>query len=1336
MKKTLIIVIAAVVCLVGLLLLFLPSILSSDAGKNFLIHRIQQNTEATLTINEISLGWTKPQKIDGFHYEKKGDMVLSFESFTLDASFWNLLFRKGGLGETSLVKPQLILATNHVSPPPKISNHGPSTKKNSKKSNAVWKNLSGQITIQDGVFVVQKGGKDLMRVDDVDFLLGMSSKTFPLTVSGSGKTAYSQRLGSFQVKGTVESKEEIIDLESAEALQISGEANFINFPVATLDALTSLMHPEMQGIFQETFGDTLNLDLLVSKAGEGQNFSAQLRSPQMTASLFGSYQKGLIELRDSLKANGTLRPRFMQALFPDSPLVLIGESRVNINVSQLSLLFKNMKIYPKTMAIAGDINLQQAAFALATTRDSLLLDSFDFAFNTSSLEDQLLLSIESSFRFSSFPQTKMQGSTTLKGIFSQDDWITKLARLNLNMRNMPTALLDGLSSTEEKLQKWIGSNFDLTLNRFDQGGEKQFLIDGNSPLFNLSTSQFTLQDALVLKVPTTFTYQVTSTVFPELAHPMMITGNLQSLTLPLGAWKDAKLQMLLKSQDVQFANFYGLGALQLPQLEMKLKGTLSKQLEFQGQTQFDFAPQTWGQSLLGQTVGVKTSGHLKVQKEFEISPLNVTLDSSKFKSNIEGSLASSALTIRNPIDISFVLEPKDVNPILSKQGKFPLLAENTALNLQIQPGTFPINQGDGGNLELKIDGTIPTLKMIERKTKAPFAFENVDLNYDLSGRRNTSKIQLDAKALLDTQAAGGLSLLVTDNQGNLNPLKNPSQTQLKLERLSTLIIDAFLNMNGTLPPMVGNWLDFQLDVAKKGKGHELEVDVKSPHLTMKGSFDAEEKLELKNNRSPLKIDWDLSEEGALAYKRWRNPTLSSKPPAFEIIDRANLKFSVSPLELPLKSSDGLFPNVDMNLYLATFDADLRIDSLTFEQQKTKEVTELQRFDLSATKDQAPGPLSFKMQGNVSPEGSRQSGQIRGEGTLNDFLTEQGAVDLEDITASIHAEIQRLPTVFLDALSNIKDPSGIPPSAILGDLVNASFEAELIKENGKLTFDVDGTNCRAKMEGTVANGYLYLNEPLQAAMTISPKMNEILAKSAKVTVASLKNPIALYISEKGFNVPIKDLALRSTNLSYGMIDFGQITCRNTGSASDLSGIFKMEGNQNLISIWFAPMEFNVKSGLMYVDRTEILYNRAYQVALWGDINFVRRYVDMILGLTAQSLRAALGIGGLDPSYVLQVPVKGPFGNVQVDKGTATSRIALLIARKQVAPRAGVWGQVFGAIGGMADDQSNVPPPKPPFPWQNMLNLHEKTTTERDLKDRFKKKAKVYQREVKKYLAPQE
>ena len=67
MKKILIITFAALICFVGLLVLFLPSMLSSHAGKNFLIHRIQQDAQATVQISDVSLSWTRPQKIEGFN---------------------------------------------------------------------------------------------------------------------------------------------------------------------------------------------------------------------------------------------------------------------------------------------------------------------------------------------------------------------------------------------------------------------------------------------------------------------------------------------------------------------------------------------------------------------------------------------------------------------------------------------------------------------------------------------------------------------------------------------------------------------------------------------------------------------------------------------------------------------------------------------------------------------------------------------------------------------------------------------------------------------------------------------------------------------------------------------------------------------------------------------------------------------------------------------------------------------------------------------------------------------------------------------------------------------
>jgi len=1338
MKKIILIVIVALICLVGLFILFLPSILSSDAGKNYLIRQIEERTRSNVRIETISLSWTKAQKIDRFQLEKKGEAFLTFDSLTLDTSFWNLLFRKGSLGETSLVKPQLILTAKTAipSPPPQQKPGIPKVK--AAKKPTTWSDLSGKISIQEGVFALQQSEKDLIRMDDIDFTLDMPKNLFPISIATQGKTRYNQLLGSFQASGTVEKKKEIIELESAEALQIDGEANFSNFPVAGVDALNGLINPSMKGLLLETFGDHLNLDLLFNKVAEGQNFSIRLRSPRMMVSFLGDYQKGIIHLRDPLKAVWTIRPLLMQTLMPNMPLVLIGDMRAEIDLDSMSLLFKNMKFDIRSMAMAGKLNMQRGAFALAETRDSLLLDQLDLSFDTDRLEELVNLSFQNTFRFSSFPQTKVEGSSTLKQFFAKKDWLAKLSQLDLNMRNFPTALIEQLTSSSGKMQKWIGSNFDITAQRFEQGNDQKLVLSGSSPILNLATSRFTVQENVILTAPTTFTYKVAPSQWEQLAHPISLTGNIDNLKIPMKnkklEWASSQLSLSFKTQDIQIKDFLALGGVQVPFLNAQISGSPGQALNFKGTSKLDFAPETWGLSLFGQNVEVQTTGNIKMQKELEISPLNIKLDGRKFKSSIYGALQSGAFVLKKPLDIDFMLEPNQINPILSKDGNFPLLAENTPFRLQVRPGTFPLKKEAFSQLELKATGAIASLKMIQPKTRFPFSFENVNLDFDLNGKKKMSRVELDANALEQEQPKGKIELLVENDQGDKNPLKNPSRTFVRFDHLSTSIGDALFRMNGALPPMIGSWLDFHFDVKKEQNGHDIELDLKSPYLKMNGSFNAYDKFELKSNRNPLKIDWNISEEGYAAYKKWRNPTKAQKAPTFVIKDRTNVKLSVAPLAFPIRTGGELFPKVDTNLYHSIFDADMRINSLTFKQQRTGEETELDRFDLNLHKKAAPGPLTFEMQGNVKPQGTGKSGQIKGTGKLDDFLTPQGAIDLEDITASIHAKIQHLPTVFLDALSNIKDPSGAPPSAFLGDLVNASLDVELIKENGRLNIDVDGTNCRANLAGTVANGILYLNEPLKATMTISPKMNEILAKSAKVVVASMKNPIGLVISDKGFSVPIKSLALKSTNLSYGMIDFGQITCRNTGSTSDVSGIFKMEGDQNLISSWFAPMEFNIRNGLMYVDRTEILYNRAYQVALWGDINFVRRYVAMTLGLTAQSLRAALGISGLDPDYVLQVPVEGPFDNVRIDKGAATSKIALLITRKQIAPQAGVWGQVFGAIGGLADDQSGVPPAKPPFPWQNVINLQELTTTDKDLKKLFKKKAKAYKKEIEKLSQP--
>ena len=269
---------------------------------------------------------------------------------------------------------------------------------------------------------------------------------------------------------------------------------------------------------------------------------------------------------------------------------------------------------------------------------------------------------------------------------------------------------------------------------------------------------------------------------------------------------------------------------------------------------------------------------------------------------------------------------------------------------------------------------------------------------------------------------------------------------------------------------------------------------------------------------------------------------------------------------------------------------------------------------------------------------------------------------------------------------------------MGDLFNATLDAEIKESQGSISGTLDASACQAFFNGFLSSGVLYLKEPLKATFTVTPELNRVLEKSADLIVVAIEKPLTLYVHDEGFSVPLKNLHIRNMSFNYGQLDLGQIIVRDTGSAGDVSSLFKMDDRGNK-SIWFAPSIFNMREGKMYVDRTEILYNKAYQVCLWGDIFFPQRRVDMTLGLTAQALRAALGIKDLDESYVLKVPVEGPFGNVKVDKGAGLSKIAILLGRKTFSQQKGWLGKALGTLGDLTDNQSDVPPPKPPFPWQN-------------------------------------
>ena len=481
----------------------------------------------------------------------------------------------------------------------------------------------------------------------------------------------------------------------------------------------------------------------------------------------------------------------------------------------------------------------------------------------------------------------------------------------------------------------------------------------------------------------------------------------------------------------------------------------------------------------------------------------------------------------------------------------------------------------------------------------------------------------------------------------------------------------------------------------------IDLNFRSEKLKAKGFFQVSDKeLTLKSSKDPLVIDWKGSKELWNVFASLQKKNLFKKEVSFKGVGDFSLKAKATELTLPVKEKGRWVPQFDFNPYLSLFEIGLVLQDLKLSDKHSKILSELKELDLKLSKPRKGGDLSFDMSGEVRDlEQGKDLATIDFKGDFKQFFTPDGSLDFKNLSTSIKGNVSHLPSIYLDALMSFSIDSDFLPSTVFGTFFNARVDGEIEKAKGHFNLAVKASALEANISSEIRDGMVFLNRPLIAKMKITEKFTHTLAANAKMTVIPKDEPITVEISPRGFYIPFKDFQLKKANFSYARIDLGKLYFQNSGNMREMSDIFKIDSyKEATTSIWAAPMEMRMRDGLMYIERTEILYNNAYEVAIWGDINFKTRYVDMILGLTAQSLRAAFGIRKLDPDYVLKVPIEGPFGEAEVNKKVAISKIALLIGQKHLVPQNSIWGGILGAVGKALDNQSDVPKAKPPFPWQ--------------------------------------
>ena len=194
---------------------------------------------------------------------------------------------------------------------------------------------------------------------------------------------------------------------------------------------------------------------------------------------------------------------------------------------------------------------------------------------------------------------------------------------------------------------------------------------------------------------------------------------------------------------------------------------------------------------------------------------------------------------------------------------------------------------------------------------------------------------------------------------------------------------------------------------------------------------------------------------------------------------------------------------------------------------------------------------------------------------------------------------------------------------IGETFSGKFISEIKNRTGTADLLFTASGFHALLVSNLTNGILTLDKEFQSEILLTPQLSDLLLTGINpLTISDLKSekPISIRIDPNGFSLPLLPLDITKMHAPNVRINLGRVSCTNQGAFSKILTLFggRTIGNNHEIKLWFAPMDLHIKSGAVNVERTEILINNRFDVALWGDISFPKDRVDLTLGLTEDCL----------------------------------------------------------------------------------------------------------------------
>ena len=898
-----------------------------------------------------------------------------------------------------------------------------------------------------------------------------------------------------------------------------------------------------------------------------------------------------------------------------------------------------------------------------------------------------------------------------------------------------------LASKESKLKN--SCRLDLALQSFKIPSKNGALVLpalASSMQARLSPFELELSDGTRLQVAD-FSTEITSdniqksvhfkttsnNVYNDFAFPILAQGKFLDLLSP----KD--IQMSLDSRGAKFANI-----LYIDELNLNFTGKDLSDLAFKGILDVNPNQDNVYTALLGKELKSKLKGNLSIGPKgalsmpyFSFKTLSNYLQA-KFKA--KASRNFDRIEITSPINISYNVNPKRLMPIREKLNTDFLLKKKSPIYVTVEPFDYDRSRVGRELSYLKARLFTEDFQLEDVALGEVVTIDELHalLTYDPKERDFDAKI--DGVLASDERIKGNVNVEMSVREIDWSSLGEVGvNLAVQATNLPSKFLPPILNINPVAPEIIGKSVDLSTNFVISKGAKECKVRLDAPLLHVSGALDFQNELRL-SGRTPLKIDWTITPEGYQALNHI-DPGEIAKPVYFAFNQAADFSLYLERLSWPLDhSKERLLPSISHDYAKGALKGSLKVNNLSIKDVESGVMARARssKFLLDKRpKDALHFDIDSRIETQASSGSSVQSGSIDGSGMIL-IPMKNGAPSYKELEASSMLKVSHLPSMLLDALFRTLKWGTIPPSAVLGDDVNATGKVHVKNQNGTIALKVDASEAKMDLDGAIIGGKLMLKRPLTAAVNLTQRFDSILFNQFDIYAVRSRRPIRLAVDYKGFIVPLTDFNVSRVQIPNMQLDLGKLRFYNRGNVRLMGDIFKIE-DLDMTELWFAPLDLHLARGILDVERTEILYDNRYHICTWGEVNLSRRFVDLIIGLTAQSLRSGLGLSGLPNGYVMKVPFKGPFGNVKIDKGAVLAKIALMIAQRSAGDNLGVFGGILDVVQGAVDDQSDVPPPKQPYPWGNQISSRGEVG-EIPIKHKTKRRKKA--REIFDYSLPVE